>query len=163
LGNIHYWLDCAHESLGQKPQAKEHWLRAATFKGDFQEKQESLGTEDRAEATSLLNARNEAARQPQLNLQIAEAYLAGTDSGVSTRTWQTPSTPSLNPRAVNQGPLAARCQEDPDIILRKQLDKVKDQKMVEVKMEGIEYDQRMEELEKLEHPKPNPICVFHLQ
>ena len=40
--------------------------------------------------------------------------------------------------------------EDPDIILRKQLDKVKDQKMAEMKMEGIEYDQRMEELEKLD-------------
>jgi hypothetical protein len=51
-------------------------------------KQESLGTKDRAEAKSLLNARNEAARQPQLNLQIATAYLAGTDSGVATRTWQ---------------------------------------------------------------------------
>jgi integrase len=51
-------------------------------------KQESLGTKDRAEATALLNARNEAARQPQLNLLIAKAYLAGTDSGVSTRIWQ---------------------------------------------------------------------------
>jgi hypothetical protein len=51
-------------------------------------KQESLGTKVRAEATALLNARNEAARQPQLNLLIAKAYLAGTDSGVSTRTWQ---------------------------------------------------------------------------
>ncbi len=51
-------------------------------------KQESLGTKDRAEASSLLNARNESVRQPQLNLQIAKAYLAGTDSGVSTQTWQ---------------------------------------------------------------------------
>src|SRR3989454_1766879 len=51
-------------------------------------KQESLGTRDRAEATSILNARNESVRQPQLNLHIAKAYLAGTDSGVSTRTWQ---------------------------------------------------------------------------
>ncbi len=51
-------------------------------------KQESTGTRNRAEATSLLNARNESIRQPQLNLQIAKAYLAGTDSGVSTRTWQ---------------------------------------------------------------------------
>src|SRR5678815_4428541 len=51
-------------------------------------KQESLGTRDRAEATSVLNARNESVRQPQLNLQIAKAYLAGTDSGVATRTWQ---------------------------------------------------------------------------
>src|SRR5450432_590210 len=51
-------------------------------------KQESLGTKDRAEATSLLNARNESVRQPQLNLQIAKAYLAGTDSCVTSRTWQ---------------------------------------------------------------------------
>src|SRR5439155_18083898 len=51
-------------------------------------KQESLGTKDRAEAMSLLNARNESFRQPHLNLQIAKAYLAGTDSRVPTRTWQ---------------------------------------------------------------------------
>jgi hypothetical protein len=50
--------------------------------------------------------------------------------------------------------------EDPDIILRKQLDKVKDRKMAEMKMEGIEYEQRMEELEKLEHPKPNREFVY---
>jgi hypothetical protein len=50
--------------------------------------------------------------------------------------------------------------EDPDIILRKQLDKVKDQKMAEMKMEGIEYDKRMEELEKLEYPKPNREFVY---
>jgi len=51
-------------------------------------KQESTGTRNRAEATSLLNARNESTRQPHLNLQIAKAYLSGTDSGVATRTWQ---------------------------------------------------------------------------
>jgi hypothetical protein len=51
-------------------------------------KQESTGTKNRAEAEALLNARNESVRQPQLNLQIAKAYLAGTDSGVSTRTRQ---------------------------------------------------------------------------
>ncbi|MEI8287872.1 MAG: DUF3516 domain-containing protein [Verrucomicrobiota bacterium] len=50
--------------------------------------------------------------------------------------------------------------EDPAIILRKQLDKVKDQKMAEMKMEGIEYDKRMEELEKCEHPKPNREFVY---
>ena len=51
-------------------------------------KQESTGTRNRAEATALLNARNESVRQPQLNLQIAKAYLAGTDAGLSKRTWQ---------------------------------------------------------------------------
>jgi superfamily II RNA helicase len=50
--------------------------------------------------------------------------------------------------------------EDPDIILRKQLDKVKDQKMAEMKMEGVEYETRMEELEKLEHPKPNREFIY---
>ena len=50
--------------------------------------------------------------------------------------------------------------EDPAIILRKQLDRVKDQKMAEMKMEGIEYDRRMEELEKLEHPKPNREFIY---
>ena len=50
--------------------------------------------------------------------------------------------------------------EDPDIILRKQLDKLKDQKVAEMKMAGIEYDERMEELEKLEYPKPNREFVY---
>ncbi|HZV37042.1 MAG TPA: DUF3516 domain-containing protein [Verrucomicrobiae bacterium] len=50
--------------------------------------------------------------------------------------------------------------EDPYIILRKQLDRMKDQKMAEMKQQGIEYDERMEELEKLEHPKPNREFIY---
>jgi superfamily II RNA helicase len=50
--------------------------------------------------------------------------------------------------------------EDPDIVLRKQLDKLKSQKMAEMKMAGIEYDERIEELEKLEHPKPNREFIY---
>jgi len=49
---------------------------------------ESLETKDRNAADRLLHARNEAAQQPALNLQIARAYLAGSDSAISTRTWQ---------------------------------------------------------------------------
>jgi len=44
--------------------------------------------------------------------------------------------------------------ENPEMILRKQLDKLKSRRLAEMKMEGIEYDKRMEELEKLEYPKP---------
>ena len=44
--------------------------------------------------------------------------------------------------------------EDPDQILRKQLDRVKGRAVAEMKMAGIEYEQRMAELEKLEYPKP---------
>lgn len=44
--------------------------------------------------------------------------------------------------------------EDPDLILRRQLDKLKGQAVAEMKAEGLDYDQRMEKLEKLEYPKP---------
>jgi superfamily II RNA helicase len=44
--------------------------------------------------------------------------------------------------------------ENPDLILRRQLDKLKGRRVAEMKAEGLDYDQRMEELEKLEHPKP---------
>src|SRR5258708_2268454 len=50
--------------------------------------------------------------------------------------------------------------QDPDIILRQQLDKLKSAKMAEMKMAGIEYDERIEELEKLEYPKPNREFVY---
>ena len=35
--DIHYWLGCAFAELGDKRSARQHWLAAATFKGDFQE------------------------------------------------------------------------------------------------------------------------------
>lgn len=51
-------------------------------------KQESLRTRDKTQATRLLNAKNEAHRQPHLNLQIARSYLLATDPKLVTRTWQ---------------------------------------------------------------------------
>ena len=47
-----------------------------------------LQTKDRDAAEQIVLAKNQALRQPVLNLQIAKAYLAGTDNGVTTRTWQ---------------------------------------------------------------------------
>ena len=35
--DIHYWLGCALEASREKQKAKQHWLAAAHFKGDFQE------------------------------------------------------------------------------------------------------------------------------
>jgi superfamily II RNA helicase len=66
--------------------------------------------------------------------------------------------PQLDPQspdyAIDLLTLVESILENPDIILRKQLDKVKGQKMAELKMAGVEYDERIEELEKLEYPKP---------
>ena len=44
--------------------------------------------------------------------------------------------------------------ENPELILRRQLDKLKGRKVAEMKAEGLDYDQRMAELEKMEYPKP---------
>ena len=52
-------------------------------------KQTSLHTRDETEARSLLNARNEAQRQPVLNLHLARAYLTASDPAFVERTWQT--------------------------------------------------------------------------
>jgi hypothetical protein len=51
-------------------------------------KRTSLGTTSADAARQIVEARNNSERQPVLNLQIAKAYLAGTDNGIATRTWQ---------------------------------------------------------------------------
>jgi superfamily II RNA helicase len=50
--------------------------------------------------------------------------------------------------------------ENPDIILARQLDKLKGEKVAEMKAAGIEYDERMAELEKLQYPKPNAEFIY---
>jgi hypothetical protein len=44
--------------------------------------------------------------------------------------------------------------ENPDLILRRQLDRLRDRAIAQMKADGVEYEQRMEELDKLEYPKP---------
>ena len=51
-------------------------------------KQTSLRTKDQAEAITLLNTKNEATRQPAMNLQIAQVYLQYGDPALAARTWQ---------------------------------------------------------------------------
>src|SRR5204863_6503999 len=44
--------------------------------------------------------------------------------------------------------------ENPELILRRQIDKLKDRAVAEMKAAGLDYDQRMEKLQAIEHPKP---------
>ncbi|MBI5381700.1 MAG: DUF3516 domain-containing protein [Opitutae bacterium] len=44
--------------------------------------------------------------------------------------------------------------EDPDQILRRQVDKLKGEKIEELRAAGVPYEERMEKLEEIEHPKP---------
>ena len=56
--------------------------------------------------------------------------------------------------AVDLLTLVESILENPELILRRQLDRLKGRKVAEMKADGVEYDERMAELEKLEHPKP---------
>jgi superfamily II RNA helicase len=50
--------------------------------------------------------------------------------------------------------------EDPELVLRKQLDRLKTLKVAEMKAAGVEYEERMAELEKLEYPKPHREFIY---
>lgn len=51
-------------------------------------KRTSLDTNDEDAAEQIVLARNQAERQPMLNLQIARAYLMGADKHIASRTWK---------------------------------------------------------------------------
>ncbi len=62
--------------------------------------------------------------------------------------------PDSETHALDLLTLVESILEDPELILRRQLDKLKGEAVARMKAEGLDYDQRMEQLEKLEHPKP---------
>jgi superfamily II RNA helicase len=62
--------------------------------------------------------------------------------------------PESETHALDLLTLVESILEDPELILRRQLDKLKDRAIAEMKAEGLDYDQRMAKLESLEHPKP---------
>ena len=72
--------------------------------------------------------------------------------------------PMLDPEAPDYAlvvlTLVESILENPEVILRRQLDRVKTLAVAEMKAQGMEYEQRMEELEKLEYPKPNRDFIY---
>jgi superfamily II RNA helicase len=50
--------------------------------------------------------------------------------------------------------------ENPDLLLDRQLDKMKKEKMGQLKAAGVEFDARIEELEKMDYPKPNSEFIY---
>ncbi|MEM6279316.1 MAG: DUF3516 domain-containing protein, partial [Verrucomicrobiota bacterium] len=50
--------------------------------------------------------------------------------------------------------------EDPAAVIRKQVDKAKTELMAEMKADGVEYDERIERLEEVEHPKPGKEFLY---
>lgn len=50
--------------------------------------------------------------------------------------------------------------ENPRAILFKQIDKLKTERLAELKAAGVEYEERMEELDKVEPPKPQAELIY---
>lgn len=51
--------------------------------------------------------------------------------------------------------------EDPTAVIRKQVDKIKSALVARMKDEGVEYDDRMEALDEVEHPKPGKDFIYN--
>ncbi len=68
--------------------------------------------------------------------------------------------PASESYALNVLTLVESILESPEMVLRKQTDVLKTIKMNEMKSAGIEYDERIAELEKIEHPKPSRDFIY---
>ncbi len=117
-----------------------------------------FGREARAMLQSLLDAgiveADPATKRVRLHVDLQEDF--SVHHALSL--WLVDTLPLLNPESPTYAPdvltLVESLLEDPDFVLRQQLEVVKRAKLVELKMAGVEYEQRIEELDKLEHPKP---------
>ncbi len=68
--------------------------------------------------------------------------------------------PTSDDHALDVLTLVESILENPDLILRRQVDRLKTIRLQEMKEAGMEYDERMEELEKIEHPKPRREFIY---
>ncbi len=50
--------------------------------------------------------------------------------------------------------------EDPKVILLRQTSRIKDELIARLKAQGMEYEERMAELDKVTHPKPNAELIY---
>src|SRR6185436_8154775 len=50
--------------------------------------------------------------------------------------------------------------ENPRAILERQLDKLKGEKIDELKMQGVPYEERIAALDEVEHPKPKADFIY---
>ncbi|MCX6877525.1 MAG: DUF3516 domain-containing protein [Verrucomicrobia bacterium] len=78
--------------------------------------------------------------------------------------WLLDAIPQLDPAAddyaLNLISLIEAILENPDIVLRKQVDAIKSELMARLKDEGVEFDARIARLEEVEWPKPGKDFIY---
>jgi superfamily II RNA helicase len=126
--------------------------------------QRVFGREARQMFQSLLDAGivevDDATRRVRVHVDLQEDF----SIHHALSLWLIDTIPLLDPQSPSHAldvlTLVESVLEDPDFILRRQLEALKKAKLAELKAAGVEYEQRVEELEKLEHPKPLRELVY---
>ncbi len=96
-----------------------------------------------------------AGRPPRIAEASSESLHDSEPTGQETSPENRPETRAPNPDyPFDVLTLCESIVEDPDQILRRQIDKLKGEKIMELKEAGVPYEERMEKLEAIEHPKP---------
>ena len=94
-------------------------------------------------------------RPPRIAEASSESPHDPAPTGQETSPENRPGTRAPNPDyPFDVLTLCESIVEDPDQILRRQIDKLKGEKIMELKEAGVPYEERMEKLEAIEHPKP---------
>lgn len=78
--------------------------------------------------------------------------------------WLLDTLPKVDPESPDHAldvlTMVEATVENPEVILQKQLDRIKTEAMAEMKAQGVEFEKRIEALEKLEYPKPHRDFVY---
>ena len=75
-------------------------------------------------------------------------------------TIRVPTSGDAIDHALNVLTIIESVQESPGVILAAQTKRAKDDLMAEMKSSGVEYEERMERLSQVEHPKPNATWIY---
>lgn len=108
----------------------------------------------------LLPRHHESGRKVRVNVDLQEDFSINHALGL----WLVETVQTLDPEspthALDVLTLVESILENPDLILQKQLDKLKRLKMFELKQAGMEFEDRVAELDKMEYPKPLAEFVY---
>ena len=92
-------------------------------------KRTSLGTDNEEAARQVIEAKNQAQRQPEINLQIAKAYLAATDESFVKRTWRQVMELFVNTKSGSNRIRSERA------VMDKAFDSIRDMQLLETRAE----------------------------
>ncbi|MBK1883185.1 DUF3516 domain-containing protein [Luteolibacter pohnpeiensis] len=138
----------SHETEGKKKSLRKHAF--TLFRGLVQAKVlHILPTSKRTDARKVL-----------LDIDLPEDFSLNHALGL----WLLDAIPQLDREspdyAVNVISLIEAILENPDAVLRKQIDLLKSELMARLKDEGVEYDDRIAALEEVEWPKPGKDFIY---